>query len=287
MKTVTLPAGEAVPALGLGTWKMGESASARKKEIAAIRYAIDSGYRLFDTAEMYGEGGAETVLGAALADALRSNAIKREDVIIVSKVYPHHADSEGVIAACERSRERLGLDAIDVYLLHWRGSVRLEETVDAFEALKAKGAIRHWGVSNFDIDDLIELEGIDTPRRNPACATNQIYYALDERGAEFSLIAYQRSLHMPSMAYCPLGRGALAKNTTLMRLGQGRGVTAAQIALAWVMRQPDVIAIPKAVDHEHLSENFAAAELVLSEAELAQIDAAFKPPSKKTPLAMT
>ncbi len=290
-KTIALPTGEAVPALGLGTWKMGESTSARKQEIAAIRFAIDCGYRLFDTAEMYGEGGAETILGKALAEAMRAHAVAREDVIIVSKVYPHHADTKGVIAACERSRQRLGLDAIDVYLLHWRGAVPLAETVDAFEAIKASGAIRYWGVSNFDVDDLRELEALDTARalsrRRPACATNQVYYALDERGPEFSLVAYQRSLHMPTMAYCPLGRGALAKDKTLAKLGAARGASAAQIALAWVVRHPDVIAIPKAVDHAHLSENIAAADIVLSEAELGQIGAAFPPPSKKTPLAMT
>ena len=290
-KTVVLPTGEAVPALGLGTWMMGESASAREVEIAAIRFAIECGYRLFDTAEMYGDGGAETVLGKALADAMRANAIRREDVMIVSKVYPHHADATGVPTACEKSRKRLGLDTIDVYLLHWRGSVPLAETVDAFEALKASGAIRHWGVSNFDADDLCELEAIDTVRAvsksGPACATNQICYALDERGAEFSLFAYQRTLHLPTMAYCPLGRGALAKNKTLASLAETRGVTAAQIALAWVMRFPDVIAIPKAVDHAHLSQNIAAADITLTEAELVEIDAAFKPPSKKAPLAMT
>ena len=285
-KTVMLPTGEQVPALGLGTWMMGESAAASAAEIAAIRFAIEAGYRLFDTAEMYGEGGAETVVGKALADALRSNAVAREDVIVVSKVYPHHADIADAIAACDRSRKRLGLDSIDLYLLHWRGSVPLARTVDAFEQLKANGAIRHWGVSNFDVDDLRELEAVDTARRRPACATNQIYYALDERGAEFSLLAYQRTLHMPTMAYCPLGRGALAKDKMLARVAEARGATAAQIALAWVMRHPDVIAIPKAVGHKHLSENIAAAELVLSEDELAAIDAAFPPPSKKVPLAM-
>lgn len=291
MKTVALPTGEAVPALGLGTWEMGETDSACEAEIAAIRFAIDRGYRLFDTAEMYGEGGAETVLGKALAGAMRANDVKREDVIVVSKVYPHHADLQGVAAACERSKKRLGLDTIDLYLLHWRGSVPLAETVDAFEGLKTKGAIRHWGVSNFDIDDLRELEAVDTPRLlaksgKPQCATNQVYYALDERGPEFSLLAYQRTLRMPTMAYCPLGRGALAKNKTLTRLAEARGATAAQIALAWVVRHPDVIAIPKAVDHAHLSENIAAADITLTETELAAIDAAFKPPSRKTALAM-
>ena len=291
MKTVALPTGEVVPALGLGTWQMGEADSARKAEISAIRFAIDCGYRLFDTAEMYGEGGAETVLGKALADAMRANAVKREDVIVVSKVSPHHADRQGVVAACERSKKHLGLDSIDIYLLHWRGSVPLAETVDAFEGLKANGAIRRWGVSNFDIDDLRELEAIDTPRLlaksgKPQCATNQVYYALDERGPEFSLFSYQRTLHMPTMAYCPLGRGALAKNKTLARLAEARGVTAAQLALAWIVRHPDVIAIPKAVDHAHLSENIAAVDITLTEPDLAAIDAAFAPPSRKTALAM-
>ena len=291
MKAVTLPSGEAVPALGLGTWQMGEADSARDSEIAAIRFAIDRGYRLFDTAEMYGEGGAESVLGKGLADAIRTNAVKREEVIVVSKVYPHHADRKGVAAACERSRKRLRLDTIDIYLLHWRGSVPLAETVDAFEGLKAKGAIRQWGVSNFDVDDLRELEASATPdlfakHGKPQCATNQVYYALDERGPEFSLFANQRSLRMPTMAYCPLGRGTLAKNKPLARLAQARDLTAAQIALAWVVRHPDVIAIPKAVDHAHLSENIAAADITLTDAELAAIDAAFAPPSRKTALAM-
>lgn len=282
MKFVALPTGEAVPALGLGTWRMGEAASARTKEIAAIRFAIDQGYRLFDTAEMYGEGGAETVLGKALADAMRENAVAREDIVVVSKVYPYHADAKNMAAACDRSRKRLGLDTIDVYLLHWRGTVALEETVDAFEAIKAHGAIRHWGVSNFDVDDLREL----AVGGSSACATNQIYYALDQRGAEYSLFDCQRALRMPAMAYCPLGRGALAKDKALVRLARARGVTAAQVALAWVMRHPDVIAIPKAVDREHLSENIAAVDLVLSADELARMDAAFTPPSRKEPLAM-
>jgi diketogulonate reductase-like aldo/keto reductase len=221
-KTVTLPTGERIPALGLGTWRMGESAASRDAEVAAVRHAIDLGYRLFDTAEMYGEGGAETVLGRALADALRTNAVRREELVVVSKVYPHNADRKGVPAACDRSRKRLGLDVVDVYLLHWRGAVPLAETVDAFEALKARGAIREWGASNFDLDDLIELESIARPTlmAKPGklhCATNQIYYALDERGAEFSLLTYQQTLHMPTMAYCPLGRGSLASEPRCRR----------------------------------------------------------------------
>jgi len=291
MKTVALPTGERVPALGLGTWQMGESAATRDAEIAAVRHAIDAGYRLFDTAEMYGEGGAETVLGRAIADALRGNAVRREELFVVSKVYPHSADREGVPAACDRSRKRLGLDVVDLYLLHWRGSVPLAETVDAFEALKARGAIREWGVSNFDLDDLIELEGIAQPKlmAKPGklhCATNQIYYALDERGAEFSLLTYQRTLHMPTMAYCPLGRGSLATHETLAALAAARGATAAQLALAWTMRSADVIAIPKAVGHAHLDENLAVLDVELTDEELKAIDAVFAPPTRKKPLAM-
>ena len=290
-RTVALPTGEKVPALGLGTWKMGESASTRDAEIAAVRFAIECGYRLFDTAEMYGEGGAEKVLGKALDDAFRANDVGREDVFVVSKVYPQNANRRGVPAACDRSRKRLGLDAIDLYLLHWRGSVPLAETVDAFEAQKVQGAIREWGVSNFDIDDLIELEEIDHPTLTAKpgklhCAANQVYYALDERGAEFSLLTYQRTLHMPTMAYCPLGRGTLATDRTLQAVASARDTTAAQIALAWVLRHPDVIAIPKAVTPAHLRENIEAAAIELSDAELATIDRAFEPPAKKTPLAM-
>ncbi len=286
MKTVSLSTGEGVPALGLGTWRMGESHSSRAAEVAAIRRAIDCGYRLFDTAEMYGDGGAELVLGMAIADALRAHAIRREDIVVVSKVYPHNASRKGVLAACDRSRKRLGLDVIDLYLLHWRGSVPLAETVAAFDALRGDGAIRQWGVSNFDVDDLVELETIDTPRRKVACATNQVYYALDERGAEFSLLAYQRTLHMPTMAYCPLGRGALAEDPTLTKVADARGATAAQVALAWVLRNPDVIAIPKSVSHAHLEENFAASAMTLTQEELDAIDAAFPAPLVKKPLAM-
>lgn len=288
--TVALPSGERVPALGLGTWRMGEEARTRDAEIAAIRHAVDVGYRLFDTAEMYGEGGAETVLGRALADALRAGAIARDDVYVVSKVYPHHADRAGVAAACARSRARLQLDTIDLYLLHWRGAVPLAETVDAFEAEVAKGTIHAWGVSNFDVDDLVELANLDHPtltaRHKLRCATNQVCYALDERGIEFSLATYQRTLHMPVMAYCPLGQGGLATDATLAAIGEARGATAAQVALAWTMRHGDVIAIPKAVDPRHLTDNFGALAIALTDDELARIDAAWPPPTRKMPLAV-
>jgi diketogulonate reductase-like aldo/keto reductase len=291
IKGVALPTGERVPALGLGTWQMGEAAGEHDAEVAAIRYAIDCGYRLFDTAEMYGEGGAETVLGTALAEAIHTNVVRREDVFVVSKVYPHHADRKGLPAACDRSRRRLGLDVVDLYLLHWRGTVPLAETVDAFESLKAAGSIREWGVSNFDIDDLIELEAIGRPRLTAKpgklhCATNQVCYALDERGAEFSLMTYQQTLRMPTMAYCPLGRGGLANNRTLWSIAAARGATAAQVALAWVMRHGDVIAIPKAVDHAHLKENFGAVGVALTADDLSTIDAVFLPPTEKRPLAV-
>jgi diketogulonate reductase-like aldo/keto reductase len=268
---------------------MGEARRAADREIAAVRHAIDLGYRLFDTAEMYGEGGAETVLGNALSDALRVGAVKREDIVVVSKVSPHHAGRKGVPVSCDRSRKRLGLDAIDVYLLHWRGSVPLAETIDAFETEKAKGTIREWGVSNFDVDDLVELEGVDpqlTAKNKLRCATNQVYYALDERGADFTLTTYQRTRHMPLMAYCPLGRGTLAADPKLARIAAARGATAAQVALAWTMRAGDVIAIPKAVDHDHLAENLGAAAITLTADELAAIDAAFSPPVQKEPLAV-
>ena len=289
MKQIELASGVTIPALGLGTWRMGESSSTTAassvREIGAIRHAIELGYRLFDTAEMYGEGGAESVLGRALADALRSGAVAREEIFVVSKVYPHNANRKGVQAACDRSRRRLGLDTLDVYLLHWRGAVPIAETVEAFDALAASGAIRAWGVSNFDVDDLIEIEHL-APTGRSRCATNQVYYALDERGAEFGLMPYQRTVRMPTMAYCPLGQGALATNAALRAIGDPRGASAAQVALAWTMRQGDVVAIPKAVDLGHLSDNFAAAAIELTGDELKAIDGAFPPPVRKKSLAM-
>lgn len=285
-KTVSLPDGEKVPALGLGTWRLGESPTTHDAEVAAVRHALELGYRLFDTAEMYGEGGAETVLGQALREA----AVPRDAVFVVSKVYPHHADRDGMPAACDRSRQRLGLDTIDLYLLHWRGRVPLAETVEAFETLRARGAIRHWGVSNFDLDDLRELDDVDpslTAKANrPKVMTNQIQYALDERGAEFSLLAYQKTLKMPTMAYCPLGQGGLAAHPALSSIAAARGATAAQVALAWVLREGDVIAIPKAANAAHLADNLAAASIALTPEELAALDAAFPPPTRKKPLAM-
>lgn len=284
MHTVTLPDGETRPALGLGTWRIGESAGRHRAEVAAIRSALEMGYRVIDSAEMYGEGGAEEVVGEALAGALRAGVVAREDVFVVSKVYPHHASRDGVLAACEQSRRRLGLEAIDLYLLHWRGSHPLGETIAGFEALRAAGRIRHWGVSNFDRDDMTELAALPG---GAVCAANQVYYSLGERGAGFDLLPWLQHRSVPLMAYCPIDQGRLAGDPTLRTIGERHGASAAQVALAWVLSQPGVMAIPKAVREAHLRENFAAAALVLTREDLAEIDARFPPPRRRTPLAMT
>lgn len=286
MKTCPLPDGTPMPALGLGTWRLGESAAARPQEVAALRLALDIGYRLIDTAEMYGEGGAEEVLGAALAEALRGGGLRREALFIVSKVYPHNASRAGTVAACERSLRRLGLDQIDLYLLHWRGQHALAHTVEAMQALQATGKIRHWGVSNLDTDDMDELLAAG----GSACACNQVYYSPAERGPEFSLLPWLRQRRMPLMAYSPLDQGAaggLVTDATLAAIGAAHGgASAAQVALAWLLAQPGVAVIPKAGSEKHLRENFAAAALSLTADDLARIDARFPPPRRQRPLAM-
>ena len=271
-----------MPVLGLGTWRMGEASSQRDAEVANLRSAIELGYRLIDTAEMYGEGGAETVLGRALAEAFRVGAVPREDMFIVSKVYPHNASRRGTLSACERSLQRLGLDCIDLYLLHWRGSHPLADTVQAMESLVAAGKVRAWGVSNLDLADMQELEALTTRR----CAVNQVYYSLTERGPEFSLLPWMRERSMPLMAYSPIDQGSLAANDTLAEIGQARGLTAAQVALAWVISRPGVVAIPKASSVAHLQDNLAAERVTLSEDELRLIDSRFPAPKKKTRLSM-
>ncbi|MFY9513793.1 MAG: aldo/keto reductase [Rubrivivax sp.] len=280
---VLLPDGEPWPALGLGTWRYGEQRSRQAQEVAAVHMALDIGYRLFDTAEMYGEGGAETVLGLALHEALRSGAVAREQLFIVSKVYPHNASAAGVAAACERSRRRLQLAHIDLYLLHWRGDHPLAETVRGFEALQQRGHIRHWGVSNFDVADIAELDAVPGGQH---CATNQVYYSLSERGAETALLPLQQSRQMPLMAYSPIDQGGLAGAKLLQAVAQRHGATVAQVALAWVLSRPGVMAVPKSSSEPHLRANWAAAELPLTAADLAEIDALFPPPRRKTPLAM-
>ncbi|MEO8155822.1 MAG: aldo/keto reductase [Rhizobacter sp.] len=287
MRQLKLPDGSTMPVLGLGTWRMGEASTTRDAEVANLRTALTLGYRLIDTAEMYGEGGAETVVGRALAEALRAGEVRREDITIVSKVYPHNASRHGTVTACGRSLQRLGLDQIDLYLLHWRGSHPLAETVEAMQSLTDAGKIRCWGVSNLDVDDMRELDTLTSPlppeRR---CATNQVYYSLTERGAEFSLLPWMRERAMPLMAYSPIDQGSLADNAALATLGEARGLSAAQIALAWVVNQPGVVAIPKASSARHLQANLAAERVSLSEQELRLIDERFHPPKKKTRLSM-
>ncbi len=278
-RTVETPHGERWPTLGLGTWRMGEDLAQRAAEVAALREAFEIGYRLVDTAEMYGEGGAEEVVGAAIAGALGASGLRREDLVVVSKVYPHNASERGVVEACERSLKRLRLDQIDLYLLHWRGNVPLAETVAGFETLRARGLIRRWGVSNFDVDDLQELPA-------GACAANQVYYSLSARGLEFDLLPWQREHHMPLMAYSPLDVGALAQHRGLRTVAGRHAATSAQIALAWVLRQPGVMAIPKAVQSRHLKLNWAAAKIRLTPDDIADLDRAFPPPQRKQPLEM-
>ncbi|TLX56670.1 aldo/keto reductase [Stutzerimonas nosocomialis] len=274
MCTLELADGTCVPVIGQGTWHMGERAGERDREVAALRLGIELGMTLIDTAEMYGEGGAERVVGEAIAG-------RRERVFLVSKVYPHNASRDGVVEACERSLQRLGCDYLDLYLLHWRGRYPLAETVEGFERLKAAGKIRRWGVSNLDLEDMLDLPRVER------CATNQVLYNPAERGIEFDLLPWCQQRRIPVMAYCPVGQGgALLRHPALLEVARRQGVGPAAVALAWVLRQPGVIAIPKAVTPEHLRANAAAAALQLSEEELAIIDDAFEPPTRKQSLNM-
>ena len=275
--------GENWPALGLGTWRFGERSSASETEVAAIRNAVEIGYRLFDTAEMYGEGGAEKVLGRALADAMRLHAVRREQLHVVSKAYPHHADVAGLRRACDASRRRLQLDTIDLYLLHWRGDTPLAETLEGFARLQQSGAVRHWGVSNFDRDDMQELAGIAS---GGSCVANQVYYSLSERGVEFDLLAWLQERRMALMAYCPIDGGRITGNARLKDLASSHGVSAAQVALAWLMRQSQVMAIPKAGEKAHLLDNWDSQHLKLPDAAWQELDALFPAPKRKQALAM-
>ncbi|MGY2284889.1 aldo/keto reductase [Pseudomonas gingeri] len=272
MRTLDL-AGVAVPVIGQGTWRMGEDRQQRAHEVRALQTGIELGMSLIDTAEMYAEGGAEEVVGQAIAG-------QRDKVFLVSKVYPHNASRKGIPLACERSLRRLGTDHIDLYLLHWRGQYPLEETVEAFEQLREQGKIGRWGVSNFDVEDLQELA-------SPFCATNQVLYNLEERGIEFDLLPWWQQHNLPLMAYCPVGQGgALLDSLTLQHIAERHNATPAQVALAWVLRQDGVLAIPKAVNLEHVRLNAAAAELKLDEHDLDAIDRVFVPPKRKHRLAM-
>ena len=276
-RTVALPDGQVVPALGQGTWHMGERGSAAKAEAAALRLGIDLGVTLIDTAEMYGNGGAEEVVAEAIAG-------QRDKIFLVSKVYPHNASRDGVPAACERSLQRLKTDRIDLYLLHWRGSHPLAETVGAFEKLREAGKIRAWGVSNFDVNDMQELARL---KAGAACATNQVIYHPDSRGIEYDLLPWCAEHRIPVMAYSPIGQaGRLLRSAALREVAKRHDATPAQIAIAWGLRHPHVISIPKAVDPAHVRENAAAGAIVLTEEDLAAIDAEHPPPRRKQSLEM-
>jgi diketogulonate reductase-like aldo/keto reductase len=272
---VSLPEGESVPALGQGTWKMGEERGRRTQEIAALRAGIGLGMTLIDTAEMYGEGRTEELVGEAVAGL-------RDEVFIVSKAYPQNAGKQRLPTACERSLRRLRTDRIDLYLLHWRGEVPLSETVEAFEALRRAGKIRHWGVSNFDTEDMRELLAAGGER----CATNQILYNLARRGVEFDLLPSMAERHMPAMAYSPIEQGRLPALGVLATLASEHGVCAPQIALAWLLRRKDLLVIPKASSIEHLRQNHQALAIALSPEDLRAIDREFPSPRRKTPLEM-
>ena len=276
LPTVTLPGGERVPALGQGTWHMGEDRRRIADEAAAVRLGIDLGMTLIDTAEMYGGGGAEEMVARAAEGV-------RDDLFIVSKVYPHNASRAGVVAACERSLQRLRTDRIDLYLLHWRGSIPFAETLEGFERLARDGKIRYHGVSNFDRADMAEwvaLKGGET------VAADQVLYNLSRRGPEWDLAPWCRERGVAIMAYTPLGQGSMLGNRGLAEIARRRGATPAQIALAWLLRQDGTIVIPKATRPEHVRENRGALDVALTEEDLAALDRAFPPPKSRSALGM-
>jgi diketogulonate reductase-like aldo/keto reductase len=278
VKTIALPDGQRVPVLGQGTWRMGENKRAHKDEVAALRLGIELGMTLIDTAEMYGEGGAEKVVADAIED-------QRDRVFVVTKVYPHNASRTELPKACERSLERLRIDAIDLYLLHWRErNTRLAETVEAFEKLRATGKIKRWGVSNFDVDDMEELRSIGSGAN---CAANQVLYNLENREIESGLLQWSQKNDIPIMAYSPVGHGrGLLENATLKKIAKHHDATTSQIALAWVLRQPQVIAIPKASKEKHVRDNARSIEIKLTNEDLADLDREFSPPKSRKSLPM-
>jgi len=276
MTSVSLPSGERVPSLGIGTWRMAESRSTRSEELATLRLAIELGVTLIDTAEMYGEGRAESLIGEALAGA-------RDRVFLVSKIYPRNASREGTVAACERSLTRLRTDRIDLYLLHWRGEIALGETLEAFLRLQNQGKIRYFGVSNFDVADMRELAEL---QGGAGVATNQVLYNLAHRNIEHDLLPWLRQHHVPVMAYSPFDHGKLMKNRELGELARRSGRTPAQLALGWLLAQPDTIVIPKTGQRERLRENVQVLAKPLSESELAELERVFPRPAQPQPLEM-
>jgi len=267
-QVIKLPGGEFVPALGLGTWRLGENPSARQEEIAALRLGIERGATLIDTAEMYGDGSSEELV----CEAVRG---RREQIFLVTKVLPRNASRKGTLAACEASLRRLGTDRIDLYLLHWRGSVPLTETVEAFLQLRQAGKIRYFGVSNFDADDMKELWSI--PGGSDA-QTDQVLYNLSRRGIEWDLLPALRKPGIPLMAYSPIEQASLVRDSRLMRFADRHGMTPAQAALAWLLAKPDVIVIPKSGQRERMEENLGALELQLTPDQLSELDRLFPPP---------
>jgi diketogulonate reductase-like aldo/keto reductase len=279
LRTVAIPpSGEPVPALGIGTWGMAERRERRKDEMEALRMALDLGMTLIDTAEMYGGGAAEALIGEAVGD-------RRAEFFLVSKVLPDHATRRGTITACEASLKRLNTDRIDLYLLHWRGKVPLDETLEGFTALLQSGKIRYWGVSNFDTDDMEELLPL-TLNMGSAVSTNQVLYNLTRRGIEWDLLPYCKARGIPVMAYSPIEQSRLAKDKRLKKIADRQNATPAQIALAWVLRQEGIIAIPKASRLEHVRENRGSLDIVLTPDDLAELDTLFPPPTRKIPLEM-
>jgi diketogulonate reductase-like aldo/keto reductase len=276
IRSTSLPSGEAVPVLGLGTWGLAEGKHPREEELRALRTGIELGMTLIDTAEMYADGAAEELV----ADAIHG---RRDEVFLVSKVLPQHATKTGTIAACERSLRRLKTHRLDLYLLHWRENVPLEETLAGFDALMEVGKIRYWGVSNFDLSDMEELVGLAGGER---VTTDQVLYNLTRRGIEYDLLPWCKQQNIPIMAYSPIEQGRLLNNPDLKTVAERHHATPAQVALAWVLRQDKVIAIPKAGLPGHVLQNFAALKLHLSEQDLAALDRAFPPPTGPRPLEM-
>jgi diketogulonate reductase-like aldo/keto reductase len=276
MKTVTLPSGDRVPAFGLGTWHMGEDRATRAEEIATLKLGLDLGVTLIDTAEMYGEGLSEELIAEAIAG-------RRDEAFLVSKVYPHNASRQGAVAACQRSLRRLRTDRIDLYLLHWRGSVPLAETMEAFMTLQQAGRIRHYGVSNLDFADMQELWSVPG---GPAVQTNQLLYNLTRRGIEWDLLPWLREQRVPVMAYSPIEQARLLRSTKLADFAKANGMTPAQVGLAWLLANDDVIVIPKTGRRERLKENLGALDYSLTTAQLSELDRLFPPPTRPRPLEM-
>ena len=278
--TVTLSNGAVVPAIGQGTWYIGETASKRQREIDAIRAGIDAGMTLVDTAEMYGSGLSEQLVGEAISPADRKN------LFIVSKVLPSNAGKKNMERSCDATLARLGTDYLDLYLYHWRGSVPLAETVACLEDLKAKGKIRAWGVSNFDTSDMNELFALPAGKH---CAVNQVLYHLGSRGIEFDLLPWMRQHGVALMAYCPLAqagslRRGLFENKTVAAVAEKHGCDVTQVLLAWCIRDGGTIAIPRSSQKEHTLLNAGADAVPLDEEDFINLDKAFPPPTRKMPL---